>query len=478
LNKKRYLSPLFGIVLILVMVVSVFPVYGTPITFDSYAFSNRDGDDSLTTPTPIGWGQCMTASATGFITQSKFALRGAGTSGTGHSRLYATTGSLGSTCKANGPPLAVSDDFPMAVLTAGYQFFAFTFSGGNQVQLISGNNYAITFWWDSGTGTPLIGTDVSAPTHTGNVFHDCINSASPSCTADTWDLVFEVTGDTASSGAGSIITQCYGNCDTVVNTNSTKSINFNITQTIFYKQQITIDGFALNMSTVVGKTYTSSFGLTLFLGLYATDLSCPSLSSAFTPACPAFLLRSEAFPNPVKGTSVMFLNHQLKAGQTVGIAFSANRDGLVLNDTATTQASFKTSGIMPTVITQFESNGNLKTNLKLTLEIAVPTPTGGATTPSLAEWILDLIDNFGAGRVAGGIFWFFAFSLGIIIGVPLLFARSDIDMPRGSMGMLIPFVFLGTSTLFTSIGALPAWIPILIFIMVAYLFAGAITRRD
>lgn len=477
MNVKRHLPSIFGIVSIILLVVSVLPVHATVVVFDSYAFSNRDGDDTFGTA-PIGWGQCFTASTTAFLTQSKFALKDSdGITGIGKSRIYATTGTFGSSCKPSGAPLATSDDFPMSAVTTGYQFLAFSFSGGNNIQLVSGTIYAISFWWDSGTtgASPLlIGTDISSSSHNGNKFESCTNSASPSCATNaTVDLVFEVGGDTAIAG-GTIITQCYGNCDTVVNTNSTKSINFNVSQTIFYKQQIQQDGFAINMSSVVGKSYIASFGLTLFLGLYATDLSCPSLASAFTPSCPAFLLRSEAFVNPQKGTVTMALNNQLKAGQTVGIAFSANRDGLVLNDTTTIQASFKTSGIMPTVITQFESNGNLKTNLKLTIEIVVPTPTGPSTTPALGDWLLSLIDNFGGGRIAGGIFWFFAFSLGIIIGLVKFADDRDVDM---QLGTVAPFIFLGTASLFSSLGALPAWIPILIFVIVAWMFSTKITER-
>lgn len=461
------------VVLVLIMVVSILPTVRAD-TIDSYDISNANIYPITQFAENSVDGQCFRPSAQAQLNSAGLAIDNiGGAGGTWSFRIYSTTGTYGSTCDKS-VLLAESADFTGSTISSTESMVTKSFTGVNQITLEANVAYAVTLILKSFSPSPCcssgqslaLGEDTTSPTHAGNRIGDAAT-----------DIAFIVSGtSTVSSG---IQTVCFGNCNTLANTNSTSSINFNVSQTIFYKQQISQDGFAINMSTVVGKSYAVSFGLTLFLGLYATDLSCPSLSTAFTPSCPAFLIRSEAFPNPQKGTTTMFLNNQLKAGQIVGIAFSANRDGLVLNDTTTNVSSFKTSGIMPTVITQFEENGNLKTNLKLNIEVAVPTPTLPSTTPTLGELLLQLIDNFAGGnRLSGGLFWFMTFSLGIILAVPIALSKyADTELPRGGFAMFAPFIFLGTAFMFTSLGALPAYVPILIFVIVAWLFAKQITER-
>lgn len=473
MNKKRYLSPLFGIISIVLLVVSVFPLVRAD-TLDSYDQSNQSSEE-VNSPSQIV-GQCFRPTTNSFLLSASFMLRNpVADGGIFRLQVWSTQGTYGTTC-APLTGLSTSETFNENTIGTSFTIVTKNFIGTEQIALTANTAYVILLQGID-VGSLTMGNDNTAPSHAGNRF-SCTNIPCGAAGDAAIDMIFSVQG--VSTTSPEIITQCYANCGSTVNTNSTSSINFNITQTIFYKQQITQDGFAVNMSTVVGKSYPVSFGMRLYLGLYATDLSCPSLSSPFTPSCPGFLLRTESFNNPVKGTQTMFLNNLLKSGQFVGIAFSASRDGLVLNDTATNFSSFKTSGIMPAVITQFENNGNLKANLKLNLAVNVvvaPPPTG-EVTPTLGDWLLDLIDNFSSGnRIAGGIFWFFAFSMGIIIGVPLLLSSHGADMPRGSMAVLIPFVFLGTSTMFTSLGALPAWVPILIFIIVAWMFSRTLTER-
>ncbi len=479
--KKRHLSHLFRIVSIILLVVSVFPLARAD-TIEQYDSSNQSGDDSSLLGVEFIVGQCFRTTSGGFLNSITLMLKNpTSAGGTYEYRVWSTTGTLGTTCV---PSTALGQSQTFIGTTIGTTYSLITKSLITQVLLEANTNYAIGIRMNDfapvGGALPIVvGMDNTAPTHAGNRV-SCSSPFPASCAGDSSiDVIFVASG-VLSTSAG-LINQCYGNCATLANTNSTSTINFNVTQTIFYKQQITTDGFAVNMTTIVGKSYAVAFGMRLHLGLYATDLSCQSLTTPFTPSCPAFLLRTESFNNPQKGTKTMFLNNALRVGQWVGIAFSASRDGLVLNDTSTNFSSFKTSGIMPSVITQFENNGNLKANLQLNIAtnvVTTPIPEIG-TTPSLGGWLLDLIDNFAGGnRLAGGIFWFFAFSLGIIVGIPLALQQRDIEMPSGSMGMLIPFIFVGVSTLFTSLGALPAWIPILLFVIVAWLFAGTITKRQ
>ncbi len=176
----------------------------------------------------------------------------------------------------------------------------------------------------------------------------------------------ELTG--AASGTINTVFQCYGNCGnppiTLVNTNSTHTVNFNQSITLFYEFQSNLNGFLLNVTTNLAKSYANSPNTPAF-GVY-TIPSCPSGQTPFSSQCPGQLQQTNGFFfNQPKGrVSLANLRIAVSNGQWVGIALSAAFSGLDVNDTNTGITLFQTNeGKMPPIIQQGSSLGSSKMGL-------------------------------------------------------------------------------------------------------------------
>jgi hypothetical protein len=141
---------------------------------DSYSETNKDLDLAMlnysTYLTKVG--QSFTGNG-GTLSSCKFYMKqsGSGVSGTYYARLYAHSGTYGTSSLPTGDALAISDGFDVSTLTGTLQLIEFTFSGANKVTLENGTKYVITFEFDSGTTGAyiVIGCDNSSPTHSGNL---------------------------------------------------------------------------------------------------------------------------------------------------------------------------------------------------------------------------------------------------------------------------------------------------------------------
>jgi len=111
------------------------------------------------------------------ITSCKFYLRkNASPVGILKVRIYAHTGTWGSTGVPTGSALASSDGVAMENLTSDYQLITFVFSGVNRIILSASTNYCISLEADSATTLDStnyvnVGLDTASPTHAGNAFH-------------------------------------------------------------------------------------------------------------------------------------------------------------------------------------------------------------------------------------------------------------------------------------------------------------------
>lgn len=281
-------------------------------------------------------------------------------------------------------------------------------------------------------------------------------------------------------------TQCIGNCGTLANTNSTSTINFNQSITVFYQQQVQISlATAVNETIQVGKTYQPSFGMTLFFGLYSTNGPCPGLSPPFTQACPGYLVQSVSIPNPHKGQYNITLNYGTQPGQWLAPAFSASRSGLVINDTATTFPSYQTGGAMPTSITSYVQAGSSKANIKVNLISTTQIPTGGsggcpADFFATLDCILPIAVNgfchtVSVGCQTGSSF-IFIFGLSVIsLFVILYFVTQmapNVNLNAIRIGDLAVFIFLGWFMTFAGMGLVPTFMIVLVFFVVSWLFLG------
>lgn len=93
------------------------------------------------------WGQAFKPTSNYTLTSAAFNLsKSAGYSGTIVAKIYAVSGTYGSTATPTGSPLATSNSVSTSTLATFPSFgsISFTFSGANQIDLVSGTGYVVT----------------------------------------------------------------------------------------------------------------------------------------------------------------------------------------------------------------------------------------------------------------------------------------------------------------------------------------------
>lgn len=133
------------------------------ILVDSYSETNYVSNTSSTV------GQSFTGNG-GVLDSCKFYLQRYGSpSGNVYAKLYAHSGTFGSTGIPTGSPLAISDPVSASTIPTSFSLVTFTFSGSNRVNLVNGTKYFIVF--ETSFSYPnyiLCGYDSTSPTHPGN----------------------------------------------------------------------------------------------------------------------------------------------------------------------------------------------------------------------------------------------------------------------------------------------------------------------
>lgn len=163
----------------------------------SYSETNSDTTGDLVS-TVTGLGQTFTSDGS-VLDSAKFYMKkesGATLTGSINAKLYAVTGTLGSTAIPTGTALAVSDNFNPNTITNGvYNLETFTFSGGNRYAMTNGTVYAITVEDPTPRTTPdcvAVGYDGSSPTDPGNTVVVVSGSWSAAASDDTCFYVYGV----------------------------------------------------------------------------------------------------------------------------------------------------------------------------------------------------------------------------------------------------------------------------------------------
>lgn len=158
--------------LILVNIVGTFvPGESIIILLESYSETNQSGQTALFAGSVIDEGQSFLCNNTGKLDSCKFYLKKLGTpTGNMVAKLYTSTGSLGSTSKPTGAPLAISDPISITTLTTSFALVDFEFSGVNRVSMAAATNYVIVVEYTGGDGSNnlIIGIDNTAPSYPGN----------------------------------------------------------------------------------------------------------------------------------------------------------------------------------------------------------------------------------------------------------------------------------------------------------------------
>lgn len=143
----------------------------TVTTLASYAETNQDSTSSLRSGADTALGQSFASGAGGVLSACRFYLKKTGTpTGNATAKIYAHSGSFGTSSVPTGAALATSETFDVSTLTGSYALTEFKFEGTDAITLTASTNYVLVIEYTGGSvGNTLdVGTDTSAPGHGGN----------------------------------------------------------------------------------------------------------------------------------------------------------------------------------------------------------------------------------------------------------------------------------------------------------------------
>ena len=116
----------------------------------SYSESNKNGGQDIEGLVYDAWGETFTNTSSIVLSSCKFyinSLFNNTLTGTAYARLYAHSGTFGSSGVPTGSPLAESDSYDVSVLTnSTYQLVTFNFTGVAQIELTQNTNYCIALY--------------------------------------------------------------------------------------------------------------------------------------------------------------------------------------------------------------------------------------------------------------------------------------------------------------------------------------------
>jgi hypothetical protein len=140
---------------------------GTPLELDSYSEANNDTPWAVLSA-QTGVGQSFHSGGGGRLLSAKFYLsKNTGATGNAVAKIYAHSGTFGTSSVPTGSALAVSDNFDVSTLTTSLALTTLNFSGANQISLSPSTDYVLTIEY-SGATQINVGADNSSPTHEGN----------------------------------------------------------------------------------------------------------------------------------------------------------------------------------------------------------------------------------------------------------------------------------------------------------------------
>lgn len=168
---------------------------------DYYDISNRDEWVQLATSIK-GSGQSFTGDGRTLVSAVVYMFKEGSPSGSVVAKIYAETGTYGTSSIPTGSALAQSEVINTSDITTAYPNFdpyTFTFSGANQIVLEDNVHYVLSIEYTLGDGSNYvgIGADETSPTHDGNSsYSDGIDwTAYPQ-----WDVCFYIYGAGETAG--------------------------------------------------------------------------------------------------------------------------------------------------------------------------------------------------------------------------------------------------------------------------------------
>lgn len=165
---------------------------------DSYSESNVNIFQTINTTNFDGYAQAFTGDGSTLDSATFYIKRFGSPTGNASYKVYAHTGTFGTSSKPTGSALATSGTIDVSTISTTESLVTLNFSGANRITLINGTKYCVSIEWlpaDSSNGLS-VGDDSSSPTHSGNMSH----LDGSSWTADSGhDLAFSVNGTAAST---------------------------------------------------------------------------------------------------------------------------------------------------------------------------------------------------------------------------------------------------------------------------------------
>jgi hypothetical protein len=164
------------------------PITGT---IDSYDFANADAAGQMYNGSTTARGQSVTGDG-GKITSIKLRPSKTG-SPTGNAvvKIYAHSGTFGTSSVPTGSALATSDNLNVSTLSTSAATVEIAFSGANQYQTVNSTKYVFALEYTGGDASNyiLLDVDTSSPAHSGNA----IAFFGGSWSADSFsDVVFQL----------------------------------------------------------------------------------------------------------------------------------------------------------------------------------------------------------------------------------------------------------------------------------------------
>ena len=169
------------------------------VTLDSYSEANKDNSYALRSSAGSARGVAQTfdvGATTAILTSVKFHLAKVGSpTGNAVAKIYALTGSSGTTGKPTGTALATSNNFDVSTLTTSFVLTTINFSELDQITLSASTTYCVAIEYSGGNSTNYlaVGRDDSAPSHAGNASYTLDGTT---WTEDGTDICFYVIATT------------------------------------------------------------------------------------------------------------------------------------------------------------------------------------------------------------------------------------------------------------------------------------------
>lgn len=140
---------------------------------DFYSESNQNTQSLLSSDVSItdqAISQSFTGDGSNLASVELYLDKSGSPTGNAVVKIFAHSGTFGTSSLPTGSALATSDTFDVATLTTSFQLVEFTFSGVEQIALGSGTRYCVVLEYSGGDFTNRVnmGADNTSSTHAGN----------------------------------------------------------------------------------------------------------------------------------------------------------------------------------------------------------------------------------------------------------------------------------------------------------------------